>query len=180
MFCYREDILHSTVTILHARVALQSRVRNLGNLCSWNPESWVLETGIQLKESGIPLTIGIQNPSSTDKYWNPVPGIRNPRCGIQNTRLSQIPLHRAICLVNGKPLKPPPHSPLGLPLPLGQSCLFLQSGCRKNKPHQTVVIGNFLTSLPDQWQQYANNVYLFWNMWSLSIKKCCVGHFNYP
>ena len=24
----------------------------------------------QLKESGIPLTIGIWNPSSTDKYWN--------------------------------------------------------------------------------------------------------------
>ena len=24
-------------------------------------------------ESGIPFTIGIQNPSSTDKYWNPVP-----------------------------------------------------------------------------------------------------------
>ena len=117
MFCYREDILHSTVTILHARVALQSRVRNLGNLCSWNPESWVLETGIQLKESGIPLTIGIQNPSSTDKYWNPVPGIRNPRCGIQNTRLSQIPLHRAICLVNGKPLKPPPPLPPRSPPP---------------------------------------------------------------
>ena len=26
-----------------------------GNLCSWNPESWALEFGIQLKESGIPL-----------------------------------------------------------------------------------------------------------------------------
>ena len=30
-------------------------------------ESWALESGIQLKESGIPLTLGIQNPSSTDK-----------------------------------------------------------------------------------------------------------------
>ena len=29
------------------------------------------ESRIHLKESGIPLTIGIQNPSSTDKYWNP-------------------------------------------------------------------------------------------------------------
>ena len=40
----------------------------------WNPESWALESGIQLKESGIPLTIGIRNPSSTDKEsvtWNP-------------------------------------------------------------------------------------------------------------
>ena len=32
-----------------------------------NPESWALESGIQLKESGIPLTIGIQNLSSADK-----------------------------------------------------------------------------------------------------------------
>ena len=33
----------------------------------WNPESWVLESGVQLKESGLPLAIGIENPSSTDK-----------------------------------------------------------------------------------------------------------------
>ena len=56
-----------------------SGFRNPGNVCLWNPESWVLESGIQLKVSGIPLTIGIQNPSSTDKYWNPVSGIQNPR-----------------------------------------------------------------------------------------------------
>ena len=43
----------------------------------WNP-------GIQLNEFGIPLTIGIQNPSSADRYWNPVPGVRNPYRGIQN------------------------------------------------------------------------------------------------
>jgi len=41
---------------------------------------------IQLKESRIPLTIEIQNPSSTDKYWNPAPGIQNPK-------LSWIPLN---------------------------------------------------------------------------------------
>ena len=35
-----------------------------GNL--WNPESWALESGKQLKESGIPLTIRIRNPSFTD------------------------------------------------------------------------------------------------------------------
>ena len=40
---------------------------------------WILESGIQLKESGILLTIEIQNPSSTDKDLNPVPGIWNPR-----------------------------------------------------------------------------------------------------
>ena len=31
----------------------------------------LMESGIQLKEYGIPLKIVIQNPSSTDKYWNP-------------------------------------------------------------------------------------------------------------
>ena len=41
---------------------------------------------IQLKESGIPLRIGIQNPSCTSKDWNQVPGILNPRCGIQQSR----------------------------------------------------------------------------------------------
>ena len=49
----------------------ESEFRNPGNFCLWNWRSWVLESGIQLKESGFPLTIGIQNPSSTDKYWNP-------------------------------------------------------------------------------------------------------------
>ena len=44
----------------------------------WNPESWALEPGIQLKEYEIPLTIGIRIPSSTDKNpestaWNPEP-----------------------------------------------------------------------------------------------------------
>ena len=36
-----------------------------------NPYSWILESGIQLKESIIALAIGIQNPSSSDKDWNP-------------------------------------------------------------------------------------------------------------
>ena len=48
--------------------------------------------GIRNAAQGIPLTIEIQNPTSTDKDWNPVPGIRNPRRGIQNPRLSWIPL----------------------------------------------------------------------------------------
>ena len=61
----------------------------------WNLESWILESGIQLKDSGIPLSIGIQFSSSTDKYWNPVPGIRNTTREIQNPRLSWIPLHGA-------------------------------------------------------------------------------------
>ena len=54
----------------------ESGFKNPGNFCLWNPESgkiWHMESGIRLKESGIPLTIKIQNPRSTDKYWNTVP-----------------------------------------------------------------------------------------------------------
>ena len=46
-----------------------------------------MESGMQLKESTIPLTIGNQNPSSTDRDWNPIPGIRNADClGCHYTR----------------------------------------------------------------------------------------------
>ena len=51
-------------------------------------KKWDLESGIQLKESGIPFTIGIQNPNFTHKDRNPVPEIRNRQLGIQNPRLS--------------------------------------------------------------------------------------------
>ena len=54
--------------------------RNLGTFCSWDPESWALESGILLNESGIPRKIGIQNPILTFKDWNQVSGIQNPRC----------------------------------------------------------------------------------------------------
>ena len=56
-----------------------------------------LESGIQFKESEIPPTInGIRDLSSIDNDRNLVPGIRNPRPrGIQNSRLSWIPLHGA-------------------------------------------------------------------------------------
>ena len=37
------------------------------NFCLWDPKSWALESVIQLKKSGIPPTITIRNPSSTDK-----------------------------------------------------------------------------------------------------------------
>ena len=62
----------------------------------WNPESWALESGIQLKESGIPLTIGIRNPSFTDKesgFQYLESGIRDEESRIQD--MSWIPLHRA-------------------------------------------------------------------------------------
>ena len=70
----------------------ESGFPNPGKFCLWNREFWALESGIQLKEFRIPLRIGIQNPSSTDEDWNQLSGIRNPRRGIQNPRLSWIPL----------------------------------------------------------------------------------------
>ena len=45
-------------------------IRNPGTFCLWDLESWALEPGIQLEESGILQRIGIQNPSSTYKDWN--------------------------------------------------------------------------------------------------------------
>ena len=45
---------------------------NLENFSLWNPESWALESGINLKESEIPLMIGI---------WKlHVASIRTPCC----------------------------------------------------------------------------------------------------
>ena len=45
------------------------------------------KSGIQLKESGILLTIRIQNPSLTcRKFWYPVIGIWNPLHGIQKSK----------------------------------------------------------------------------------------------
>ena len=41
--------------------------QNLDNYCLWNRESWDLKSGIQAKGSGIPLTIVLRNPSSSDK-----------------------------------------------------------------------------------------------------------------
>ena len=38
-----------------------------GKIFLWNQESRALESGTWLKESGIPLTIGIQDLSSTDR-----------------------------------------------------------------------------------------------------------------
>ena len=47
-----------------------------------NMKSWPLESGIKIKESGIP---------QTNEIRNPVPVIRDPQCGIQNPTLSWIP-----------------------------------------------------------------------------------------
>ena len=44
------------LTSLHVR---KSRFQNQGNFCLWNPEYWALQSGTHLKDSGIPLKIGM-------------------------------------------------------------------------------------------------------------------------
>ena len=57
-----------------------------------NPDSGMREeSGLLREESGLSLTIEIQNPSFSDKDRNPVPGIQNPLRGLQNPKLSWIP-----------------------------------------------------------------------------------------
>ena len=89
----------------------ESRFWNPGNFCLRNQESWLWrimltteirnpsstdkKSGILYLEPGILIKIWIQNPSSTDTDWNPVPGIRDPLRGIQNPRLYWISLHGA-------------------------------------------------------------------------------------
>ena len=61
----------TSFTSLHVR---ESEFRNPENFCWWNPKSGTLGFGMR----NINKAHGIQNPSSTGKDWNPVPGIRNP------------------------------------------------------------------------------------------------------
>ena len=59
----------------------ESRFRNLGKFYFWNPE---YAQGIQNSTDND--RIGIQNPSSTDKYWNPVQsGIHSVKSRIQDS-----------------------------------------------------------------------------------------------
>ena len=62
------------------------RIQDFDDFCQWIPESWALESGFQLLESAIPLTIW--NPVSKF-HWqgirNPVAGNRNPQRGIQES-----------------------------------------------------------------------------------------------
>ena len=60
---YKMDSISDTSPLVR-----ESRFRNLPNFSLWTQESLALESGIQLKEFRIPITIGIPNP---------VPGIWN-------------------------------------------------------------------------------------------------------
>ena len=61
-------------------------------------ESGTMGFGIRSTAHRIRNLTSDWNPESTFhcKDWNPVPGIRNPRRGIQNPKLSGIPLYGAI------------------------------------------------------------------------------------
>ena len=62
--------------------------------CGSGPGKFLLmEVGIVLGFGIRNPAQGIRNPDFTDKYWNPIPVIPNPQHGIQNPRLSWIPLH---------------------------------------------------------------------------------------
>ena len=58
---------HHSTNIENPGIASCKEIQIPGNFSLWNLESWTLESGIQLKESGIPSTIEIPNPSPTEK-----------------------------------------------------------------------------------------------------------------
>ena len=57
-------------------------IRNLGKFCSWNPESWALESEYSSTESEIPLKIGIRNPESGIQVSLTKTGIQYLKSGI--------------------------------------------------------------------------------------------------
>ena len=71
-------VYFSTVFIKGSPHAIrESGFLNPANFCLWNPGSYTLQGGIQLKESGIALTIPIHNSGSTGKDWNLVAGLES-------------------------------------------------------------------------------------------------------
>ena len=131
---------------------------NQGNFCLWNLESWVFECGIHLKLWRIrnPLTIGIQNPSATDKGWNPVPGLRNSWRGIQNPSVSWIPLE---LVLERSSIFSFPHSPLpcawGPKIPPG---FYFRTRAWPSQKRKSEVL----------WTGYRNSSYSF-------VAGCCIS-----
>ena len=61
-------------------------ISEIRNFCLWNPQSWALQSGMQLKEFGIPITTRNPNASSSTEIL-----------GAERIQLlSQIPSHEAI------------------------------------------------------------------------------------
>jgi len=82
---------HSAWKILSALERLhvtESGFWNPEKFCWGNQDSWALESGIQIKNSGeIPLTFGIQNLSSAGKDWNPLTWLPKSYTGFRHLRV---------------------------------------------------------------------------------------------
>ena len=99
-FYLKKMVLHSLRLMESNLFVRATGFWNPGNFGLWNSESekkclWNPEYSSRNLYSHLNASLGIQNPSFTDKDWNPVPGIRNPPHGIQNPRLFWIPLRGA-------------------------------------------------------------------------------------
>ena len=94
-----------------------------------------------------PKTMGIRNPSSTDKDWNPVRGIRNPRLEVHNPRLSCIPSHGARCRNSMKKLRNTPWylRTFAEYLKVFLFCFYIS--CNKTKSREKSLINNWLKNI---------------------------------
>ena len=94
---YAQKFTSSSTSAAKLDFKLEALLRNPESQEILLMESGILSFGIRNTDQGIWNPNNDRNPefySFTEKYWNPVPGIRNPQRGIQNPRLCWIiPLH---------------------------------------------------------------------------------------
>ena len=132
----------------------QCHAPSKGNLDSGNWE--IVARGIRNRNPRLknpennsrnPKTMGIRNPSSTDKDWNPVRGIRNPRLGVHNPRLSWIPSHGARCRNSMKKLRNTPWylRTFAEYLKVFLFCFYIS--CNKTKSREKSLINNWLKNI---------------------------------
>ena len=153
---WRDLGLHTKIANDHSVVSLfyvsphvrESRFWNLGSGKILLVELGILGFGIWNTAQGIWNPINDWNSESKFYWqilesgtWNLESTVWNPE---SKTVLDSLTWGN-MCLPMETPYQHPP--------PPWAKCIILQSGWRKNKPHQRIVIGNFLTFLPDQWQQ---------------------------
>ena len=83
--CFNNKVSKGSILLPPCKVIV--KIWNRGNFCLWNPESWALKFGVQLKVVGIPLMIWIRNQSSIDKecvIWYLESGIYSVESRIQD------------------------------------------------------------------------------------------------
>ena len=106
----------------------------------WNPGFWNLEYSSRNLESHYRLEFRIQVLLTNTRIRYLESGIHSAESRIQDC--PGFPSLGQYVLANRKPYQPLPLPPQSPPPPW-EKCIFLQSSCWKNKPHQRVVIGNF-------------------------------------